>query len=436
MGDKGYKLYKKAKKIIPNGNMLLSKRPENFLPDIWPNYFQSTTGCHVTDIDGNSFIDVSLMGVGTNILGYSHKKVDESVFRAVKNGVSSTLNCPEEVYLSEKLLDMNSWADMVRLARTGGELNAVAIRLARAATGKDKVLISGYHGWHDWYLSTNIINKSNLNQHLLEGLNPKGVPSALSGTTIPFEHNNLDQFKKLIEENDDIAAVKMEVQRNFEPSMQFLTEVRRICTERNIVLIFDECTSGFRETFGGIFNKFKVFPDIALFSKALGNGYAICACVGKESVMSEAKNTFISSTFWTERIGPTAAISTLDIMEEEKSWEFISNQGKKVKEFWKVVFSKNAIDVEINGLDPLPRFQLNIPHHNKIKTLITYLMMKKGFLATDSMYICIKHDDGTLQKYYNAFEQVLYEIKDVISDEDKFDTYDIKEAYKGFQRLN
>lgn len=436
MGDKGYKLYKKAKKIIPNGNMLLSKRPDNFLPDIWPNYFQSTTGCHVTDIDGNSFIDVSLMGVGTNILGYSHKKVDESVLRAVKNGVSSTLNCPEEVYLSEKLLDMNSWADMVRLARTGGELNAVAIRLARAATGKDKVLISGYHGWHDWYLSTNIIDKSNLNQHLLEGLNPKGVPSALSGTTIPFEHNNLDQFKKLIEENDDIAAVKMEVQRNFEPSMQFLTEVRRICTERNIVLIFDECTSGFRETFGGIFNKFKVFPDIALFSKALGNGYAICACVGKESVMSEAKNTFISSTFWTERIGPTAAISTLDIMEEEKSWEFISNQGKKVKEFWKVVFSKNAIDVEINGLDPLPRFQLKIPHHNKIKTLITYLMMKKGFLATDSMYICIKHDDETLQKYYNAFEQVLYEIKDVISDEDKFDTYDIKEAYKGFQRLN
>ena len=436
MGNNGYKLYKKAKKIIPNGNMLLSKRPENFLPDIWPNYFQSTTGCHVTDIDGNSFIDVSLMGVGTNILGYSHKKVDESVFRAVKNGVSSTLNCPEEVYLSEKLLDMNSWADMVRLARTGGELNAVAIRLARAATGKDKVLISGYHGWHDWYLSTNIIDKSNLNQHLLEGLNPKGVPSALSGTTIPFEHNNLDQFKKLIEENDDIAAVKMEVQRNFEPSMQFLTEVRRICTERNIVLIFDECTSGFRETFGGVFNKFKVFPDIALFSKALGNGYAICACVGKESVMSEAKNTFISSTFWTERIGPTAAISTLDIMEEEKSWEFISNQGKKVKEFWKVVFSKNAIDVEINGLDPLPRFQLNIPHHNKIKTLITYLMMKKGFIATDSMYICIKHDDETLQKYYNAFEQVLYEIKDVIGDEDKFDTYDIKEAYKGFQRLN
>ena len=436
MGDKGYKLYKKAKKIIPNGNMLLSKRPDNFLPDIWPNYFQSTTGCHVTDIDGNSYIDVSLMGVGTNILGYSHKKVDESVLRAVKNGVSSTLNCPEEVYLSEKLLDMNSWADMVRLARTGGELNAVAIRLARAATGKDKVLISGYHGWHDWYLSTNIIDKSNLNQHLLEGLNPKGVPSALSGTTIPFEHNNLDQFKKLIEENDDIAAVKMEVQRNFEPSMQFLTEVRRICTERNIVLIFDECTSGFRETFGGIFNKFKVFPDIALFSKALGNGYAICACVGKESVMSEAKNTFISSTFWTERIGPTAAISTLDIMEEEKSWEFISNQGKKVKEFWKVVFSKNATDVEINGLDPLPRFQLKIPHHNKIKTLITYLMMKKGFLATDSMYICIKHDDETLQKYYNAFEQVLYEIKDVISDEDKFDTYDIKEAYKGFQRLN
>ena len=376
MSNKGYKLYEKAKKIIPNGNMLLSKRPENFLPDFWPNYFQSTSGCNVTDLDGNSYIDVSLMGVGTNILGYSHKEVDESVLSAIKKGVSSTLNCPEEVQLSEKLLDMNSWADMVRLARTGGELNAIAIRLARAATGKDKVLISGYHGWHDWYLSTNILDKSNLNQHLLEGLNPKGVPSALSGTSIPFEHNNLDQFKKLISENDDIAAVKMEVQRNFEPSLNFLNEVRKICTEKNIVLIFDECTSGFREAFGGIFNKFKVFPDIALFSKALGNGYSICACVGKKSVMSEAKNTFISSTFWTERIGPSAAISTLNVMEQEKSWEIISAQGKKVKEFWKNIFSRNSVNAEISGLDPLPRFQLKIPHHNKIKTLITYLMMK------------------------------------------------------------
>lgn len=436
MSNKGYKLYKKGKRIIPNGNMLLSKRPENFLPDLWPNYFQSTSGCNVTDLDGNTYIDVSLMGVGTNILGYSRKEVDESVLKAIKNGVSSTLNCPEEVELCGKLLDMNSWADMVRLARTGGELNAIAIRLARAATGKDKVLISGYHGWHDWYLATNILDKSNLNQHHLEGLNPKGVPSALSGTTIPFEHNNLDGFKKLITENDDIAAVKMEVQRNFEPSMHFLTEVRKICTEKNIVLIFDECTSGFRETFGGIFNKFKVFPDIALFSKALGNGYAISACVGKESVMKEAKNTFISSTFWTERIGPTAAISTLNLMEQEKSWELISSQGIKVKTFWKDLFSNHNIDVDISGLDPLPRFQIKIPHHNKIKTLITFLMLKRGFLASDVMYVCTKHDDEILKKYFYSFEQVIEEIKAVINDEDQFTKYEIEEAYRGFQRLN
>lgn len=436
MSNKRYKLYEKAKKIIPNGNMLLSKRPENFLPSFWPNYFKSTNGCQVTDLDGNQYIDVSLMGVGTNTLGYSDRKVDEAVLESIKNGVSSTLNCPEEVYLSEKLLEMNPWADMVRLARTGGELNAIAIRLAIAATGKDKILISGYHGWHDWYLSSNIHDKNNLDQHLLEGLNPKGVPSALSGTTIPFQHNNIDQFKKIISENNDIAAVKMEVQRNFEPSMSFLKEVRKICTENNIVLIFDECTSGFRETFGGIFKKFKIFPDIALFSKALGNGYAICACVGIESVMEEAKNTFISSTFWTERIGPTAAISTLSVMEEQKSWEILPTQGRKVKKFWKDQFLKNNLSADISGLDPLPKFQFKIPHHNKVKTLITFLMMKRGFLASDVVYICTKHDDEVLKKYFNAFEEVIDEIKDVINEEKEFKKYDIEEAYKGFQRLN
>jgi len=220
------------------------------------------------------------------------------------------------------------------------------------------------------------------------------------------------------------------------PNREFLSKVREICTEKNIVLIFDECTSGFRETYGGIFKKFDIVPDIALFSKSLGNGYAICACVGIRSVMDEAKNTFLSSTFWTERIGPTAAIATLECMKEEKSWEYISTQGKKIKNTWKNIFSKHQINVEISGLDPLPTFKCLDTEHNKVKTLITFLMQKKGFLASDVIYVSIKHDDKVLSKYFAAFEETIHEIKEVFLDINKFDNFKVSEAYKGFQRIN
>jgi glutamate-1-semialdehyde aminotransferase len=149
---KGQDLYSKAKKLIPGGTMLLSKRPEMFLPDNWPSYYSKTKGCDVWDLDGVKYCDMSIMGIGTNTLGYSHDEVDKAVIDTVQKGNMSTLNCPEEVYLAEKLIEMNPWADMVRFARSGGEANAIAIRIARAASGSDEVAICGYHGWHDWYL--------------------------------------------------------------------------------------------------------------------------------------------------------------------------------------------------------------------------------------------------------------------------------------------
>ena len=169
--------------------MLLSKRPEMFLPDRWPAYFSKTKGCMVWDLDGNAYIDMSIMGIGTNTLGYGHPEVDEAVCNVVKQGNMSTLNCPEEVLLAERLVELHQWADMVRFARSGGEANAIAIRIARAASGRDKVAICGYHGWHDWYLSTNLADEKGLDGHLLPGLEPKGVPRNLAGTVLPFRYN-------------------------------------------------------------------------------------------------------------------------------------------------------------------------------------------------------------------------------------------------------
>ena len=304
----GQKLWKRAKRVIPGGNMLLSKRAEMFLPDQWPAYFSKAKGCKLWDLDGKEYIDMSIMGIGTNILGYGHPEVDEAVMQTVLAGNMSTLNCPEEVYLAEKLVELHPWADMVRLARSGGEANAMAIRIARAASGKDKVAICGYHGWHDWYLSANLGDDENLAGHLLPGLDPKGVPQNLKGTVFPFNYNNFPELEALVNAHD-IGVIKMEVVRNIGPEDNFLHKVRKLATDRGIVLIFDECTSGFRETFGGLHKKYGVEPDMAMFGKALGNGYAITATIGRREIMEAAQCTFISSTFWTERIGPTAALS-------------------------------------------------------------------------------------------------------------------------------
>ena len=324
----GQKLWKRAKHVIPGGNMLLSKRAEMFLPEQWPAYFSKAKGCQVWDLDGKPYTDMSIMGVGTNILGYGHPEVDAAVHQTVDAGNMSTLNCPEEVYLAEKLVELHPWADMVRLARSGGEANAIAIRIARAASGRDKVAVCGYHGWHDWYLSANLGDDENLAGHLLPGLEPKGVPQNLRGTVFPFNYNNYDELENLVN-NHDIGVIKMEVVRNKGPEDNFLHKVRKLATDRGIVLIFDECTSGFRQTFGGLHKMYGVEPDMAMFGKALGNGYAITATIGRREIMEAAQSTFISSTFWTERIGPTAALKTLEVMERMQSWEIITQTGSE-----------------------------------------------------------------------------------------------------------
>ena len=261
----------------------------------------------------------------------------------MKNSVTSTLNCPEEVELCEKLVSMHKWSDMAQTCKNWGEINAISIRLSRAYTGKDKIAICGYHGWHDWYLSTNLKNKKNLDKHLLSNLKTEGVPNFLRNSIFQFSYNRIDQLKKIINDNKDIGTIKMEVARNEKPNIKFLKEVREIANKNNIVLIFDECTSGFRETFGGLHLKYKIYPDLATFGKSLGNGYAITALIGKKEIMNKSLDTFISSTFWSERIGPVAALETLKIMEESKSWKTITLLGKKVKNKWKNLARKYGL---------------------------------------------------------------------------------------------
>lgn len=432
---KGQDLYRKAKTLIPGGTMLLSKRPEMFLPEQWPAYFSKAKGCKVWDLDGNEYTDVSIMGIGTNTLGYGYDEVDDAVKQTVSNGNMSTFNCPEEVELAEKLIELHPWADMVRLARSGGEANAIAIRIARAASGRDKVAICGYHGWHDWYLSANLGDEQNLAGHLLPGLDPAGVPQNLRGTVFPFNYNNFEELESLVEKHD-IGVVKMEVSRNMGPQDNFLQKVRELTTKKDIVLIFDECTSGFRQTFGGLYKMYGVEPDMAMFGKALGNGYAITATLGKRKIMEAAQKTFISSTFWTERIGPTAAVATLKVMERLKSWEIITNIGESVKKRWQDLADKHNLSISQWGIPALAGFSFLSENSLAYKTYITQEMLSKGFLAGNSIYVSIAHTQSVLDEYFFHLDTLFSDISEFENGKDVFKLLKGPVCHGGFKRLN
>ena len=431
----GQKLWKRAKKIIPGGNMLLSKRPEMFLPGKWPAYFSKAKGCRVWDLDGKEYIDMSIMGIGTNTLGYGHQEVDDAVRKVIDQGNMSTFNCPEEVYLAERLVKLHPWADMVRFARSGGEANAIAIRIARAASGKEKIAICGYHGWHDWYLSANLGNKSGLDGHLLPGLDPKGVPRELKGTALPFAYNDFEGLEQLVRKHD-IGIIKMEVSRSVGPEKGYLESVRKLATGNDIILVFDECTSGFRETFGGLHKKYGVEPDMAVFGKTLGNGYAITTVIGRREIMEAAQSTFISSTFWTERIGPTAALKTLEVMERKKSWEKITNIGKAIGNRWQALAEKYELPIDIGGLPALVNFSIRVENWLKYKTLITQEMLKKGFLAANLVYVCTEHTEQVVDAYFKALDSVFSPIEDCENGGNVDDLLEGPVCHAGFKRLN
>lgn len=431
----GQKLWKRAKQVIPGGTMLLSKRPEMFLPEHWPTYFSKAKGCKVWDLDGNEFTDMCIMGIGTNTLGYGHPEVDDAVRSTIDTGNMSTFNCPEEVYLAEKLVELHPWADMVRFARSGGEANAIAIRIARAATGKTKVAICGYHGWHDWYLSVNLGNENGLNAHLLPGLEPKGVADTLKGTVLPFKYNDFAELESLVNAND-IGVIKMEVARNSEPTDNFLHKVRKLATEKGIILIFDECTSGFRETFGGLHKKYGVDPDMAIFGKALGNGYGITAIIGRKAIMEAAQTSFISSTFWTERIGPTAGLKTLEVMAKLKSWALITTIGTSVRQGWQTLANKYELEIEHWGMAALAGFTFVSPHSLAYKTLLTQEMLGKGYLASNTIYTCIDHTPDVVAEFMEALDSVFELIQECEQGRDVMSLLKGPICHNGFKRLN
>ena len=428
----GQKLYKRGKSIIPGGTQLLSKRPELFAPDLWPSYFSKAKGSRVWDLDGNEFIDMSIMAVGACILGYSDDYVDARVMDAIKKGVNSTLNCPEEVELAEKLIDLHPWFDRVRFCRSGGEAMSIAVRIARAKTGRDTVLFSGYHGWTDWYLAANLSDDDALDGQLMPGLEPRGVPRSLKGTAIPFHFNDIDSLKEKISGNENnIAAIVIEPARGDDAPEQYIKKLRDLADEIGSVLIFDEITSGFRMCVGGIHRNYKIYPDIAVFAKSMTNGYAMAAVIGNKETMEASQKTFISSTNWTDRIGPVAALATIEKYIDSDADKHIIRIGEATKKVWEKRAKENHLDISISGLPSLANFSFNDEKSQEMNTRFVVEMLQEGFLGFRQFKPSLSHSDTDIEKYDSAVGKVF----EIIANTDQAAILESPIAQEGFQRL-
>ena len=430
------KYKQKGSRLIPGLSQLLSKRPDMFSPDIWPTYFKKAKGVHVWDLDDNCFIDMSISGIGANILGYSVEEVNRPVIEAIENGVSSSLNCVEDIYLAEKLIALHPWAEQVRFTRCGGEAMAVAVRIARAATSKDKIAFCGYHGWHDWYLAANLELESGLDQHLIKGLAPTGVPKSLAGSAIPFEFNNIDALSSLLEKNAaDMAAVVMEPMRYSTADSPYWENVKALCRKYEIPLIIDEISMGFRLTLGGAHLVLGIDPDIAVFSKALANGHPMAAIVGKSKWMGAAQNSFISSTMWTERVGPVAALACIDFFEKNQVHEHLAEIGSLVQKGWQSMADKHGLKLSVNGTPALCYFVIECDDFLSIKSYFIQLMLEQGYLASNVFYAMYAHKKEHVEGYVTAVNKAFKKIKYVLEHENNFDRF-VTPTTSGFQRLN
>lgn len=434
--DNSLKMQQRAKLIIPGMSQLLSKRPDMFSEGVWPGYYKKAQGVYIWDLDGNRYIDMSLGGIGANVLGYADPDVNAAVMEAIAAGSSSSLNCPEDVDLAELLCELHPWAEMARFPRTGGESMSVAVRIARAYTNREIIAFCGYHGWHDWYLSANLGTENALGEHLLSGLTPTGVPASLTGTALPFRYNRISELEDIVKNHGhDLAAIVMEPIRSHEPYGGFLQKVRSLANESGAVLIADEISSGFRMNTGGAHLILDFYPDVAVFSKALGNGFPIGAVIGKRRIMEAAQDSFISSTMWTERIGPVAAIATVSKHRKFDVGAHLMKIGMKVQEGWKSCAESNGLEIQVGGIPPLSHFTFQYEHGLSVKAYFVQLMLERGFLASNLFYAMYAHTSEHVESYLAAVDECFASIAESIARDDLVTRLKGKPAAAGFKRL-
>jgi glutamate-1-semialdehyde 2,1-aminomutase len=434
---RGQELYQVAKKLIPGGTNLLSKRPELFAPEQWPAYYKEARGCTIVDMDGRHFTDMSFNGIGSCLLGYADPDVTEAVLRRVQLGSMCTLNVPEEVEVARLMLQLHPWAQNARFTRAGGESLTVAVRIARAATQRQRVAICGYHGWHDWYMATNVgTDQDRLGDHLLKGLDAAGVPYNLGGTTLPFQFGRLDQLERIFDTaGEPLAAVVMEATRGDHPPPGFLQGVKDLCRKHGAKLIFDEVSSGWKHALGGAHLRYGVYPDMAVFAKSTANGHPMGAVIGTEATMQAAQGSFISSSFWTEGVGPAAALAAIRKMMRIDVVSHVDRIGEQIKQVWLSLGAKYGLPLSVNGHNVNAGFVLDHPRVLALETLFTVRMLKAGYMAASRVQLTLAHQPHHVEAYAAAAEPVFAELAEAIEKGDIEQRIGGPVKQTGFQRL-
>jgi glutamate-1-semialdehyde 2,1-aminomutase len=412
---KSIALYKRALELIPGGTQLVSRRPQRYASGVSPIYWTRAKGARFWDVDGHEYIDW-VSGIGAIILGYCDDVVDEAVRQQISRGTMTSINHELEIELAEELCRTIPCAEMVRYAKCGGEACAIAVRIARGATGRDKILFCGYHGWHDWYLAANLSADANLNEHLFPGIEPIGVPQALAGTAIPFPFGDLAALGELLDEHrGEVAAVIMEPLRSELPPEGYLAGVRKHCDERGVVLIFDEVSCGFRTRLGGIQEIVGVTPDMAVFAKSISNGYPMAAVVGQRSVMEAAATMFISSTYWSDCIGLAAALTTIRELRRRNVPAQLDRLGRELAQRLNAVAGDTGMPVKCGGLAVHPHLQFQAGDEStrkKLGTLYIQEMAKRGCHGYASFYLNAAQGPAEVEQTVAAAREVFTQLRE------------------------
>lgn len=426
IGCSGTKLWEEAKTKISCGTGLLSKRAHLFDSQTWPSYFSRAKGSSIWDLDGKHYTDFT-GGVGAILLGHADDEVNAAVKRRVNLGSYATLASPDEVKLADELLDLHPWAGKVRYARGGGEALGLAVRIARAATGKSGIAFCGYHGWSDWYLAANLGDDAALDGHLLPGLQPLGVPRELAGTAVPFRYNDPASFQAALQKLDGkLAAVVMEPMRSEFPRDGFLQTVIADCHAAGAVFVLDEVTSGWRFGFPGAAPMLGIEPDIAVYAKAMSNGYPAGAIVGKNEVMDASNNSFISSSYWTDGVGTAASLACIGKMRRERVQKHLWSLGERLQTGLSEVASRYpTLGLKIGGMPCAPSI---VFANSSAKPLMIRHMLQRGYLISSQLYVTWCHDDEKVAGMLAALDESLALVSQA--------TLDTAEApQQGFARL-
>jgi len=424
---KSLDLFRRAERLIPGGTQLLSRRPVRFAHGVSPIFAQKAKGARFWDIDGNEYIDMT-MGINSAILGYCDPDVDRAVMEQIKKGTIFSILHPVEVELAEELVQVIPCAQMVRFGKSGGEADAVAVRIARGFTGRDKVLFCGYHGWHDWYLAANLESPDTLNKHLMPDVPTTGVPRCLRGTAVPFEYNNLSSLKETLERNrGEVACVIMEPSRTYLPEKGFLEGVKELAHKHGALLIFDEVNTGFRLALGGAQEFFGVTPDMAVFGKDIANGYPLTAVVGRRDVMEASKEMFISSTFWDDNSTIAAGLACIRKIRAEGVVQHIWKMGERYVAEMKRLFRRIGVKAEITGLPCMTTILFKYGDRslvNQLNTLYCQELARRGIFAGATGYFVVSfaHKQEEVDKILMASEETLRVVKKAV-DQGSVDSY-------------